>query len=45
MNIIKRNGEEVQYTGDRIISAVSKTNAEAPEEERKKSSGYLYACC
>ena len=34
MNIIKRNGEEVQYTGDRIISAVSKANAEAPEEER-----------
>ena len=34
MNIIKRNGEEVQYKGERIMNAVSKANAEAPEEER-----------
>ena len=30
MNIIKRNGEEVRYNGNKIINAVAKANAEAP---------------
>lgn len=34
MKIIKRNGEEVLFDGQKIITAVSKANAEVPQGER-----------
>lgn len=34
MNVIKRNGEEKEYNGNRILNAVRKANAEAPENCR-----------
>jgi len=34
MNIIKRNGKEVEYDGEKIIAAVAKANAEVSETER-----------
>lgn len=34
MNIIKRNGNEVEYDKERILNAVSKANAEAESEEQ-----------
>ena len=34
MRIIKRDGREVAYNRSKIIMAISKANAEVPEEER-----------
>ena len=34
MNIIKRNGSQASYNGDKIRIAISKANATVPEDER-----------
>jgi ribonucleoside-triphosphate reductase len=34
MNIIKRNGSQAVYNGEKIIIAITKANATVPEEER-----------
>ncbi|MBR1892535.1 MAG: anaerobic ribonucleoside-triphosphate reductase, partial [Lachnospiraceae bacterium] len=34
MNIIKRNGEEVEFNGDKIVAAVKKANKEVAEHDK-----------
>ena len=36
MNIIKRNGSQASYEGDKIRIAITKANGTVPEEERLK---------